>query len=75
MSIKNKIYMFISLVILIAGFALYITWGIKYNTWLDIGIVCIVLFMVIAGIIGTIISYGLDIGEGRHEIPGSAQKN
>ena len=46
----------LSLLFLFAGIILYITWGVAYGVWTDIGIYSITIVFVLAGIFGTILS-------------------
>lgn len=45
-----------SLLLLIVGIIFYISWGITYGVWADIGIYSITIVLVLAGIFGTILS-------------------
>ncbi len=45
-----------AILLVIAGLALYIGWGIQYGVWYDIGIYSIVIVLVLAGILGILIS-------------------
>ena len=56
-SLKNfNFFTVLSLLMLIAGIALYIFWGTRYNVWDDIGIYSLTIVLVLPGIIGLIIS-------------------
>jgi hypothetical protein len=55
-----NMYTILSLIILIAGILLYITWGLRYNVWADIGIYSITSVLVLAGLIGFILSLSLE---------------
>lgn len=56
-SLKNiNAYTIIALIVLIAGLLLYITWGLRYNVWVDIGIYSITIVLVLGGLFGTILS-------------------
>ena len=46
----------LSLLVCIAGILLYISWGITYGVWADIGIYSITIVMVLSGVIGTYLS-------------------
>jgi len=46
----------LSLLSLLAGIIFYISWGIMYGVWVDIGIYSITIVLVLAGIFGTILS-------------------
>jgi hypothetical protein len=64
LSIRNfNMYSIISLIVLIAGIALYVTWGLTYNVWADIGIYSITIVLVLSGILGLIISLSLESEE------------
>jgi hypothetical protein len=45
-----------SLIVLLAGVALYISWGIQYGVWYDIGIYSLTIVLVLGGILGMLIS-------------------
>ena len=45
-----------ALIVLIAGLLLYITWGLRYNVWVDIGIYSITIILVLGGLLGMILS-------------------
>jgi hypothetical protein len=45
-----------ALIILIAGILLYITWGLRYNVWADVGIYSLTIVLVLGGLIGAILS-------------------
>jgi hypothetical protein len=54
---KNfNMYTIFSLIILIAGILMYISWGMRYGVWDDIGIYSITIVLVLSGIIGLILS-------------------
>jgi prolipoprotein diacylglyceryltransferase len=56
-SMKNiNAYTIVALITLIAGLLLYITWGIRYNVWTDIGIYSITIILVLGGLIGAVLS-------------------
>jgi hypothetical protein len=56
-SLKNiNAYTIIALIVLIAGLLLYITWGLRYNVWTDIGIYSITIVLVLGGLLGAILS-------------------
>jgi hypothetical protein len=56
-SIKNfNLYTILSLLFLLAGLAFWISWGLRYGVWVDIGIYSITIVFVLSGIIGFIIS-------------------
>jgi len=57
LSMKNiNGYTIVALIVLIAGLLLYITWGLRYNVWWDIGIYSITIVLVLGGLLGTILS-------------------
>jgi hypothetical protein len=57
LSMKNiNAYTIVALIFLIAGLLLYISWGLRYNVWADIGIYSITITLVLAGLLGTILS-------------------
>ena len=47
----------LSLLFLIAGILFYISWGITYGVWADIGIYSVTSVFVLAGIIGMLLSF------------------
>jgi hypothetical protein len=49
-------YTIISILFILAGLLLWISWGIISGIWYDIGIYSITIVLVLPGIIGTIIS-------------------
>ena len=52
-SLKNfNIFTILSILLIIAGIAYYIYWGLRYNVWWDIGIYTITIMLVLPGIIG-----------------------
>ncbi len=56
-SLKNiNAYTIVALIVLIAGLLLYISWGLRFNIWYDIGIYSITIILVLGGLIGTILS-------------------
>jgi hypothetical protein len=56
-SIKNiNAYTIVALIILIAGLLLYLTWGLRYNVWADVGIYSITIILVLSGLLGAILS-------------------
>jgi len=56
-NIKNfNIFTVVSILCLLAGFFHWIYWGLRYNVWYDIGIYSITIVLVIAGIIGILLS-------------------
>jgi hypothetical protein len=60
-SMKNiNAYTIVALIFLIAGLLLYITWGLRYNVWADIGIYSITIPLVLAGLLGAILSLSFE---------------
>ncbi len=56
-SIKNiNAYTICALIVLFTGLILYITWGLRYNVWTDVGIYSITIVLVLGGLFGTILS-------------------
>jgi hypothetical protein len=49
-------YTILSILFLLAGLILWITWGLRYGVWYDVGIYSITIVFVLAGIIGLILS-------------------
>jgi hypothetical protein len=61
LDIKNiNAWTIAALIVLIAGLLLYITWGLRYNVWADVGIYSITIVLVLGGLIGTILSLMLE---------------
>ena len=62
--LKNfNILSILALLMIIGGIVLYFIWGIRYNVWADIGIYSITSVLVLAGIIGFILSLSLELKE------------
>ena len=56
-SLKNfSFFTIVGILMIIAGLLLWIYWGTNYVVWTDIGIYSITIVLIIAGIVGTIIS-------------------
>jgi hypothetical protein len=56
-SLKNiNAYTIMALIVLIAGILLYITWGLRYNVWYDVGIYAITIVLVLGGLLGMVLS-------------------
>jgi hypothetical protein len=56
-SLKNiNAYTIFALIVLIAGLILYISWGLRFNVWADIGIYSITIILVLGGLFGAILS-------------------
>lgn len=67
-NIKNiNAYTIVALIVLIAGLLLYITWGLRYNVWADVGIYSITIVLVLSGILGTILSLTFEKTEEERE--------
>jgi uncharacterized membrane protein len=67
-SLKNiNAYTIMALIVLIAGLLLYITWGLRYNVWTDIGIYSITIVLVLGGLLGTILSLTYEKTEDEQE--------
>jgi hypothetical protein len=65
---KNiNMYTIVALIVLIAGLLLYISWGLRYNVWADIGIYSITIVLVLGGLLGTILSLSYEKTEEEHE--------
>ncbi len=61
LSMKNfNAYTIVALIVLIAGLLLYITWGLRYGVWVDIGIYSITIVLVLGGLLGTIVSLSME---------------
>jgi len=57
LNLKNfNFYTILSILFLLAGLLFYIYWGTRYGVWYDIGIYSIVIVLVIAGIIGILLT-------------------
>jgi hypothetical protein len=68
LSMKNiNVYTIVALIVLIAGLLLYISWGLRYNVWADIGIYSITIVLVLGGLLGTILSLSYEKTEEEHE--------
>ena len=61
LSLRNiNIYTIFALIILIAGLLFYITWGLRYGVWVDVGIYSITIVLVLGGLLGAIISLSME---------------
>ena len=60
-------YTIAALIIFIAGLLLYITWGLRYNVWADIGIYSISIVLVLGGVFGAILSLTFEKTTEEHE--------
>ena len=57
LSMKNiNAYTIFALIVLIAGILFYISWGLRYGVWADIGIYSITIVLVLGGLLGVILS-------------------
>lgn len=57
LNIKNfNAYTLLSILLIIAGALFYIYWGSRYGVWYDIGMYSVTVVLVLAGIVGFIIS-------------------
>jgi hypothetical protein len=67
-SLKNiNGYTIAAVILFIAGILLYISWGLRFNVWYDIGIYSITIILVLAGLFGTILSLTLEKTEDEKE--------
>jgi hypothetical protein len=67
-SLKNiNAYTIATLIVLIAGLLFYISWGLRYNVWADIGIYSITIVLVLGGLLGAILSLTFEKTEGEQE--------
>ncbi|KAA0004970.1 MAG: hypothetical protein DRM99_02930 [Thermoplasmata archaeon] len=53
---KFNLYTVLSILLLLAGISHYIYWGSRYGVWYDIGIYSITIVLVLAGILGILIT-------------------
>lgn len=53
---KFNVYTIISILSLLAGIIFYVYWGIRHGVWYDIGTYSLTIVLVLAGIIGIILS-------------------
>jgi hypothetical protein len=61
LSIKNiNAYTIAALIVLIGGILFYISWGLRYNVWADIGIYSITIILVLGGVLGAILSLTME---------------
>jgi len=61
LSMKNiNAYTIFALIVLIAGLLFYISWGLRYGVWVDIGIYSITIVLVFAGLVGAILSLSME---------------
>ncbi len=67
-TLKNiNAYTIATLIILIAGLLFYVSWGLRYNVWYDIGIYSITIILVLGGLFGAILSLTFDKTEEEQE--------
>jgi hypothetical protein len=67
-SLKNiNAYTIVALIVLIGGILLYISWGLRYNVWADIGIYSITIVLVLGGLLGAILSLTFEKTEEEQE--------
>ena len=56
-NMKNlNIFTILSVIIFLIGIIFYVSWGIGYGVWADVGIYSITIFLVLGGLLGTIIT-------------------
>ena len=53
-------YTIFALIVLIVGVLFYISWGLRYGVWVDIGIYSITIVLVLGGLLGTIFSLTME---------------
>jgi hypothetical protein len=67
-SLKNfNAYTIAAIIIFIAGLLLYISWGLRFNVWYDIGIYSITIILILGGLLGAILSLTFDKTEDEKE--------
>jgi hypothetical protein len=67
-SLKNiNAYTIATLIVLIAGLLFYISWGLRYNVWADMGIYTITIVLVLGGLLGAILSLTFEKTEEEQE--------
>jgi len=67
-TLKNiNAYTIATLIILIVGLLFYVSWGLRYNVWADIGIYSITIILVLGGLFGAILSLTFDKTEEEQE--------
>ena len=57
---KINAYTIFALLVLIAGILFYISWGLHYGIWVDIGIYSITTVLVLGGLLGAILSLSME---------------
>jgi len=60
-------YTIFALIVLIAGVLFYISWGLRYGVWVDIGIYSITIVLVLGGLLGAILSLSMKKTEENEE--------
>jgi len=53
-------YTIVALIILIGGLLFYVTWGLRYSVWVDVGIYSLTIILILGGLIGAILSLTFD---------------
>lgn len=53
---KFNIWTVLSIIFIIAGLLFYISWGVKYGVWYDIGIYSVTILFTIGGVCGVVLS-------------------
>ena len=53
-------YTIFALIVLIAGVLFYISWGLRYGVWYDVGIYSITIVLVLGGLLGAILSLSME---------------
>jgi len=53
---KFNLYTILSILIILIGLLMWISHGIRYNIWTDIGIYSITIFFILSGVLGVLIS-------------------
>jgi hypothetical protein len=67
-TLKNiNAYTIATLIILIIGLLFYVSWGLRYNVWADMGIYSITIILVLGGLFGAILSLTFDKSEEEKE--------
>jgi hypothetical protein len=67
-NMKNiNAYTIFALIVLIAGLLFYISWGLRYGVWFDIGVYSITIVLVLGGLLGAILSLFIEKTEESEE--------
>lgn len=53
---KYNLFTILAFLMLIAGILFYISWGIRFGVWYDIGIYSITIVLVLSGIFGILLT-------------------